>query len=97
MRSYLKNGERVREPYGSARAATGESSGARKEVEVALAAWLLAVGNQSPGEPAEKMEAAEGSTGPVTLIWRRDRELCPDTGYRFICYAWRLDRFFFLN
>ncbi len=53
LRSYLKNGGRVHKPYGSARAADERSSGARKEVEMVFAAWLLNVGNQSPGEPVK--------------------------------------------
>ena len=36
-----------------------KSSGARKEVEMALAAWLLRIGNQSPGEPVKDVSSRE--------------------------------------
>lgn len=47
-----------------------QSSGARKEVEIALAAWLLAVGNQSPGEAGKSVSGREDHESGH-LIWRR--------------------------
>jgi len=50
LRSYLKNGERVRTPYGSTESGGG---GARKEVEVALAARLLGVSSLKKWKPVK--------------------------------------------
>lgn len=44
-----------------------ESSGAHKDVEIVLAAWLPNVGNQSTGEPVKDLSDGEDS-GLVTHL-----------------------------
>lgn len=51
-----------------------KSSGARKEVEMPLAAWLLNVGNQSLGEPVKDVSRREDHE-PGHSIWQCDRSV----------------------
>lgn len=73
--------EKLSEKWGSCpqaiwlgKSSDDESSGARKDVEMALVAWLLSVGNQSAGEPVKDVSGTEDH-GAGHSIWQRDRSV----------------------